>query len=355
MPDSIVFFCDSYLPNIGGVQRHIENVSKALVIKNINVVVITIHNGDNELYAPEQYGIEVIYLKRNKNILLSKIGLVFQLFVYIKKILKARVWHFHDYSNFLRFLPVIKPLSLLFKKKIFITFHGWEGFIPPKRSIVCKRKICEIFSNGNMCVGHFIQKWYGTNPDIVIYGGVDSRISEECTEEKVIMFLGRLAEDSGCKYFIEAWGEISKCYPEYVLLVCGDGPLRNELENSIKENKVKNVEFMGMVKNPFPFIKRAQVIFTTGYLGILESLYCKRSVIAVYDNPLKKDYLNMIPNSQDIMWITDSSDGIVNCFPEALENRKKGIEGHKFAKLNTWDAVAEAYLKLWRINSENSM
>ncbi|NVN96543.1 MAG: glycosyltransferase [Bacteroidetes bacterium] len=51
------------------------------------------------------------------------------------------------------------------------------------------------------------------------------------------------------------------------LIICGDGPLKNEMEIKAKElNIYDDIDFMGFTKNPFPYIKKSDVF-------VLSSLY----------------------------------------------------------------------------------
>lgn len=57
--------------------------------------------------------------------------------------------------------------------------------------------------------------------------------------KKVVLYVGRLAEKKGVKYLIEAVDDI-----DCKLVIVGDGPLREELQNQAKRTKI-DVEFLG--------------------------------------------------------------------------------------------------------------
>ena len=88
----------------------------------------------------------------------------------IKIIQEADIVHCHDV--FYWYLPF---RFLYFRKPVFTTFHGYEKYPVPFKNIVI-RKISEKLSWGNICVGMFIEKWYGTKATFISYGGVDSKI-----------------------------------------------------------------------------------------------------------------------------------------------------------------------------------
>ena len=79
----------------------------------------------------------------------------------------------------------------LFEEKVFITFHGWEEIYPvPVKNIVI-RKISELLSNGNICVGEFIKKYYFTNPDYIIYGAANE-VKYKKVKRKGAIYVGRV-------------------------------------------------------------------------------------------------------------------------------------------------------------------
>jgi glycosyltransferase involved in cell wall biosynthesis len=50
-----------------------------------------------------------------------------------------------------------------------------------------------------------------------------------------VLFVGRLVEKKGCEYLLRAMGSIQQTYPDCLLTVIGDGPLRGNLESQAKE------------------------------------------------------------------------------------------------------------------------
>lgn len=57
-----------------------------------------------------------------------------------------------------------------------------------------------------------------------------------------VVFSGRLSEEKGLRVLISAWQAV----PDVPLLIIGDGPLRNELQNFVYKNSL-NVSFLGML------------------------------------------------------------------------------------------------------------
>ena len=95
-----------------------------------------------------------------------------------------------------------------------------------------------------------------------------------------------------------------------------------------------------------------------------------KKVISVYDNDLKKDYLEMMPDSidikprrgdiskyqipntkhqRDMFWIAGSAEEILYAYDAAVNDKDKAAKAYKFALDNDWAKVKEEYYKLWKI------
>lgn len=171
-------------------------------------------------------------------------------------------------------------------KKIFITFHGYEGF-PLKERWQIIRKISEILTNGNICVGDFMKKWYKTKPNFVTYGATGFKYKKIASTPHSAVFFGRLDSQTGILEYLKAYEILKKEYPDFKFTVVGDGELRSKLTKDIKiENFKKNVE---------KYIEQNHFVFVSRYLSMLEAMIFKKTIVAVYDNAIKKDYLLMSP------------------------------------------------------------
>lgn len=346
----ILFIAPNYLPHIGGVEKHIKMLCNELLKDGHNITILVMKYDNSYTDYEIINNLEIIRLNKTNIRFGNRIKLTKYMMIHFFKLLKYDVIHFHDFGTFWNYcLPVWLPLKI-FSKKMFITFHGWEGDVPPRKSVVWKRKIVEKLSDGNICIGHFLEKWYGTNADIVSYGGVEKANTTSENKEEYLLFVGRLAQDTGIWDYMKSWEQLSKKYNNLKFIICGDGILRKELEKYIIDQNIPNVLFEGFVSDIESYIKNAKVIFTAGYLGILEAFSFKKNVVAVYDNELKKDYLEMIPHYKDMMWVTDdSTQNIIKVVDEALNNKVKQVKAYEYSLQNNWGKVKKDYYKLWKI------
>jgi glycosyltransferase involved in cell wall biosynthesis len=66
--------------------------------------------------------------------------------------------------------------------------------------------------------------------------------------DPVLLFVGRLGEEKNIQLIFEAMPEILKSYPLAKLMIVGDGPYMEELQNLSKQLKLENsVRFTGML------------------------------------------------------------------------------------------------------------
>ena len=108
---------------------------------------------------------------------------------------------------------------------------------------------------------------------------------------KHIVSVGRLSEEKGHRYLIQAVGYyLSKCQaermPEVVLHLIGDGVLRKELESLTNSLGLQDsVIFHGQQANPLAFVKRCDLfVLPSLYEGfpnsVLEAMACEVPIIA---------------------------------------------------------------------------
>lgn len=155
----VLFLCRYYAPHIGGVEKHVANISRILS-KRHQIKIVT-ERYDNKLSEYEHKdGIEIYRIPGPGKLAVWKWVLQHE-----KLFNDADIIHAHDVYFWLFPYKLLHPF-----KKTFVTFHGWETQYPIPLKNILIRKISELLANGNICVGDFIAKWYGTRPDIVTYG-----------------------------------------------------------------------------------------------------------------------------------------------------------------------------------------
>lgn len=361
----IVFISSAFYPSIGGVETHVLELSKALVRLGHEVTVLTEYKqsegeSDNEakniksidessffihkkifFTNKKLYQIDIFYFKFGHASFLKKFKIWVSLFLHRKLFLDADVIHCHDV--FFWYLPF---RFLYPKKKVFVTFHGYETVFPPQKKAIRIRKLSEKLAYGNICVGNFIQRWYGTKADYVVYGGITKilnpklpGINKPNTKKTLnILLIGRLEKDIGIQIYRDTLRMLKEKSIKFKLTACGDGSMRQDLE---QYGEV--LGFQGSIKK---FIEKTDMVFASSYLTMLQVIQLGKPVFAAYTNPLKHDYLHDSPFDRYIT-ISGSAGELSRKIAKNMPNQRLLKQGVNWANSQTWDKIAEVYLQLW--------
>jgi len=345
----ILMFSPLFYPHIGGVEKHVMLLSEELIKYGHEISIITLKYEQNLPEFEIRNQIKIYRITRNQSFNW------FSILKYKFLLKNADIIHLHDFSTFIYwYLPFrfIYPF-----KKVYITFHGYEGIIPIPKTILLMRFISEYLTNGNICVGEFITKWYKTNADIILYGGVDEELTNIVKNNKrpSAVFIGRLEKDTGIITYINAMKILKQNYGINIEVdVCGDGSLKDYIQKYVIENHL-NINLHGFVEDPGSYIIKNDFAFVSGYLSILEAMINKKLVFSIYENDLKKDYLILFPSANNIN-ISSSpnelADQIAYYYKNMEKAKSKIKNAYSFAKYQTWEKVANSYMELWGFKNE---
>ena len=358
---NILFLTRQFFPHIGGVETHVWEIATRLIKRGHEVTVVSERDcyeyqslkrsarmaGINDFGSLTRQRYRKKSEKNRKESRKKKWYIWWWLFRNRKLIERSDLIHCHDV--FFWYLPF---RFLYPRKPVYTTFHGYETRFPPPKKAILIRKLSELLSWRNICVGDYISKWYGTKPIYVTYGGVEIIPINTNTTNKYqsknkklkILFIGRLEEDTGLLIYLKTLELLKIKKISFEFEACGDGSLRGEVE--------QYGMVYGFVKNLDSYINKADLVFSSSYLSILQSLLNKRLVIAAYNNPLKEDYLKMAPFAKWIV-IENSPEKLVRkikYFIRHLEDRMRFVnKAHEWVKDQTWDNVVKLYIRLWKL------
>lgn len=267
---NILFISKHKFPHIGGVERHNKFIISNFKSTNPEIEIKTISEEDIKQPHIKVFGLLYIW---------------YWLFKNRKLITDADIVHIHDV--FIWYLP----FKFLFPfKKVYITFHGWEGKYPLTLWSIFNKRIANKLCNGSIAVGKYIEKYYKIKSNFLIYGGVEKIYERKFKKLKnTIVYLGRQDADTGINEFKD-WLK--------------------------KQNNKYTVKYITNDPKPEKYLKTAEYCVPSGYLSYLESKSYGCKIMTFANNPLKEDYWKEI----------------------------------KLLKtLPTWDEVTKIYLKLWSI------
>lgn len=336
----ILFATRLYYPHIGGVEKHVNKITRELLLKKKQVTIVT-ELYDTQLKQKEQFQGHTVYrIPIGKNTFLKKFYIWLWFLKNISLIQKADIIHVHDVAYWLLPFKLIYP-----RKRFYVTFHGYEDY-PVRKKWIVQRKIIEQVVNGSICIGEFMKKWYKANPSVVLYGGADMPKEKSKLKSGLsVLYFGRLEKQTNAYEYAQAVANLNKKITIHSAFV-GEGPLAEKI------NKLVNV---------FPFdsniestIANYRFIFVSRYLSMLESLASKRLIFAYYDTPIKKDYLLQSPFKDFIIPVRSAKqleERLLYFMKHPKEERRITENGFSWAKQNSWKNVTEQYLSLWEFNS----
>jgi len=173
--------------------------------------------------------------------------------------------------------------------------------------------------------------------------------------EKVIAVIGRLSEEKGQRYLIEAVRKLREMQEPIQLWVIGDGYLRGDLENLTQSlNLNTNVHFLGQRADVHTLLGQIDLVVVPslreGFPSvILESFAAGVPVIGTNVSGIKE---LIIPDESG--WLVSPADvnglaGIIDVAIRDTKNQEKFIRaGKKIAEEFTIERVTDQYLELYR-------
>lgn len=337
----VLFLARLYYPHIGGVERHIAEISKILTKKNYEVTVVCERHDKTLKEIDRLESVKILRIPIGESERHKKFFIWKWILKNRKLIKNFDIIHIHDV-----FYWIFPILFILDRKKIFITFHGYESF-PIRLSEKIQKKIAARYCSGSIAVGEFINKWYKITSNAVIYGGVNRVINAKLASKKNrrILFYGRLDRQTGIRIYEKAYNLLQKKGKDLSFAVIGEGDYRLESSNTdvspFKSDLRKEV-----INSRFIFVSR--------YLSMLEAMAHKRLVIAVYDDEIKRDYLVRSPFRKyvDICSTPQKVQKLIDYYLDNPRKETKRIEeAYKWVLDQNWNSVVSVYEKIWKCNS----
>lgn len=122
------------------------------------------------------------------------------------------------------------------------------------------------------------------NPVLVPPSGKEP--SDKLLGERSIVAMGRLERQKGFDVLLQAFARLKDLYSEWTLTILGEGALRSELESMRNQlGLADRVHFPGRVKNPYKFMKQAELfVMSSRFEGfpnaLCEAMACGIAVIS---------------------------------------------------------------------------
>lgn len=189
----------------------------------------------------------------------------------------------------------------------------------------------------------------------VIYNPVSNKVFEVLNLPKInrIVSVGRLYSQKNQKMMIDAFYKIKDKYPDYKLVIYGEGPLREELEEYIKKLSLSGrILLPGRNEEVINELKRS-VLFclSSDYEGMSNALIEAQCVgLPIITTRVSGAEELFVNNKNGIIIDTGDVDGLAEAMNILLEDPEKmnsfSLENTKRASLFKIDRIVDQWLEL---------
>lgn len=281
-------------------------------------------------------------------------------FALLSKGRKYDVFHIHACSD-RGFLPAVLGISIgrLLRKRIILTFHGGgaESFFRQKQKFV-KHYLNK--TTANIVLSGFIGRvfdQYGIKYTVIpnVLEADDSAFKVRTDIKPRFISIRSLTETYNIKCTLKAFGTVQKEYRDAVLTLLGDGPLKSELEQYVKELHLQNVTFVGQVPNMeiYRYLDEADIMVSSSRfdnmpVSVLEGF--KAGLLVIASNVGGIPY--MIEDGQNgFLFESDNDREMAEKMMAAVKYPERSLEMIKKAHLSlkqyTWEVVSTRLLPLY--------
>lgn len=260
--------CPQFKPLVGGYERAAERLSLALAQKGHDVTVITERRykewSKHELIDSVNVKRWSCIYKKKWHVLTSSIGLAYQLVRYGRQ---YDIWHVHQYGIH---AAVTIGMSKIFNRPVVLKLTSSSDMGLEKTLL--KSRFSSIVKILHTKVSAVVALTYETAEEAKSFGIHSDRINiigngvntdifkpRSCEEieiykkyfniktSNVVVYVGRLSKEKNVTGLLLAWEKVdSNLKKGWTLLIVGDGPMHDELKESIiKKNIDSTVIFAG--------------------------------------------------------------------------------------------------------------
>ena len=216
-------------------------------------------------------------------------------------------------------------------KRIVLTYHGGgaEEFFS-KHPRMVRHYLSKTYANIALSgfIGKVFDRYglkYTVIPNIVEMEDRNSRVRKTIMPH--LISIRTLAETYNIECTLKSFALVKQEFPEATLILAGDGPLRHQLEDFVRDNSIRDVTFVGQVNNGqiYHYLNQADIMVSSSWtdnmpVSILEGFNAGLLVIA----------------------------SNVGGIPYMIEDRKNGL------LFNAGDHFELANQIKWAINNQNT-
>lgn len=255
---NVLFICDhfSYNGSLNGGGRFYLNVLPYLDRDKFNVLLCVLRDRDGAERYLEKEGIEVIFLKKGGYNILAVPSII--------KIVRTRkidILHLQGFgaSNFGRITKIFTGTPVIIHAHDLHTWYPWYQRLADRFLNRFVDKVIAVSESVKMSCIH--KRGFDPQRITVLYNGIDldnyQTLSREGIflkkksmgippDKRVVGTITRFHTIKGNEYVIKAAAKVLDLFPETIFILCGDGPLKEELKGLCEKLGIEdNVLFPG--------------------------------------------------------------------------------------------------------------
>lgn len=250
-----------------------------------------------------------------------------------------------------------------------VTVHGQDFQQTLHKNEETKEALFKVLNSVNSIVvvsnklKNIVKEFKFSSKITVVHNGIskkyiDSYRKDNSNKDYIeILSVSNLIPIKGIEFNIKAVSELVKKYPNLIYTIVGDGALRGELENLVKElNIEKNVAFIGRVKHEevFHYIKKCDVFSLPSYnegfgVAYIEAMSQGKPIIGVKGQGIE----DIIINGENGFLVNPKNhEEIYNILETLIKDKDKRSEVGENAKQCveenlTWDINADKMINIY--------
>ena len=255
----------------GGAQRVISILASRMVQKGMNVEIVTYLDAPVLYPIHSEVKITCVQKETEKKSLISNL-------------LWLRSYFKENAEIVLSFLAPFNMIALVatmgLRVPIVVADRNDPAKVPGNKVLRIARDILYVFADQVVVQTEANKAYFKvlSKKTTVIYNPVDLKeytgLALKSEKDKIIVSAGRLMPQKNQKMLIDAFSAIMKKFPEYQLVIYGEGNYREELESYVKALKLEERIFMpGSVTDLYDKMKSAELfVLSSDYEGMPNAL-----------------------------------------------------------------------------------
>lgn len=273
-----ILFCIDTMTK-GGAERVIANLANMFAEEDNDVFVLTLLKGNSSYKLDSKIHFDSLEIKEGKKNVFEKIFYTLKNVIDVKKYIKK-----NNFDIVISFLPRASWYSAIATRtvntKLIISERNnpasiYKSFFQKKMYRMVYNMADGVVFQTNDAKSFFSKRVQ--NNSVVIPNPVNDTFFDNKSIKKRlknIVNVGRLSEQKNHKLLINAFADFSREYPDYKLIIYGEGPLRKELEKQVEDlnlgDKVLLPGIVDDIKNKI--YNSSMFVFTSNYEGMPNSL-----------------------------------------------------------------------------------